>query len=189
MTENDDTAPGNALARVLRSHPQTAHDYLEFRRILAGDAAAFAAQRASEDQIARLGQCMTEMEAAFAANDPTREAIADATFHLAILEAAGNAVLLHVMQSLYDMLRSEAFYDHSALFLRSGGREAFLRQHRAIFAAIVAHDSGAARTAADTHVTYAMEVLREARLADQRRETALRRRNGLALAQPSRRQG
>ncbi|MBX9633458.1 MAG: hypothetical protein K2X44_00630 [Magnetospirillum sp.] len=46
------------LSRLLHSHPETAYDYLEFRRLLAGQASAFAAERATEEDLARLETCM-----------------------------------------------------------------------------------------------------------------------------------
>jgi GntR family transcriptional repressor for pyruvate dehydrogenase complex len=177
----------DTLSRLLHSHPETAYDYLEFRRLLAGQAAAFAAQRGSEEDLAHLAQCVRAMEAAHALDDPAQEAAADAHFHLAIYEAAGNAVMAHIMRRLLEMLKSGVFYDRSDLYLRRGVREGFLRQHQAIYAAIAARDPDAARAAADAHLASTKEALREAQRADQRREVSVRRREGLDLVTRSRR--
>ncbi len=177
----------DTLSRLLHSHPETAYDYLEFRRLLAGQAAAFAAERASDEQLAHLEDCMRAMVAAHALDDPAQEAAADAHFHLAVYEAAGNTVMTHIMRRLLEMLKSGVFYDRADLYLRRGVREGFLRQHQAIYTAIAARDPDAARAAADLHLTSTKEALREAQRADQRREVSIRRREGLDLVARPRR--
>jgi GntR family transcriptional repressor for pyruvate dehydrogenase complex len=180
-------APKNAagtvdpLARLLSSHPETAFDYLEFRGLMAGEAAAFAAQRATEAEIDHLRSCLQDMERAHALDDPAQEAAADAAFHLAIYEAAHNTVMGHIMRRLFEMLRSGVFYDRAELYLRRGVREGFLRQHQAIFAAIAVRNPAAAKVAADAHISSTAEALREAQKADHRREIATRRQHGSDL--------
>lgn len=174
------------LSRLLHSHPETAFDYLEFRRLLAGQAAAFAAERATEEDIARLHDALRAMEEAHALDDPAQEAQADARFHLICYEMAGNTLMLHIMRRLFAMLTSGVFYDRSDLYLRRGVREGFLRQHQAIYAAVAARNPDAARAAADAHLASTAEALREAQRADHRREVALRRRDGLELMSPGR---
>ncbi|HTH15799.1 MAG TPA: FCD domain-containing protein [Magnetospirillum sp.] len=174
------------LSRLLHSHPETAYDYLEFRRLLAGQAAAFAAERATEEDIERLHRALTAMEEAHALDDPAQEAQADAQFHLMCYEMAGNTLMTHIMRRLFDMLKSGVFYDRSDLYLRRGVRDGFLRQHQAIYAAIAARNPDAAYAAADAHLASTAEALREAQRADHRREVSLRRREGLDLMVPGR---
>ena len=52
--EDEQAAKADPLARLLQCHPETAFDYLEFRRMMAGPAAAFAAERATSEDIERL---------------------------------------------------------------------------------------------------------------------------------------
>ncbi|MBC7908421.1 MAG: FCD domain-containing protein [Rhodospirillaceae bacterium] len=177
----------DTLSRLLHSHPETAYDYLEFRRLLAGQAASFAAERATDDHVKHLEFSLRAMEQAHALDDPAQEAAADANFHLAIYDAAGNTVMAHIMRRLFEMLRSGVFYDRADLYLRRGVREGFLRQHQAIYAAIAARNPDAARAAADAHLASTTEALREAQRADQRREVSVRRREGLDLMVKSRR--
>ena len=56
--DEQEAAKADPLARLLQCHPETAFDYLEFRRMMAGPAAAFAAERATARDIERLGACM-----------------------------------------------------------------------------------------------------------------------------------
>lgn len=176
-----DDAMVDPLSRLLHSHPETAFDYLEFRRLLAGPAAAFAAERATEEDIQRLHDSLRAMEEAHALDDPAQEALADAQFHLTCYEMAGNTLMLHIMRRLFRMLTENVFYDRADLYLRRGVREGFLRQHQAIYAAIAARNPDAARAAADAHLASTAEALREAQRADHRRDVAVRRREGLEL--------
>ena len=166
------------LAALLRSHPETAYDYLEFRRLLAGEASAFAALRATPEDIARLTACLQTMEAAHAKDDPAEEAAADVSFHLAIYHATHNVVMVHIMTRLFDLLRQGVFFDRSDLYLRRGVRDGFLRQHQALYHAIKAGDGPAAKLAAEAHLVSTVEALREAQKADQRRDISIRRRDG-----------
>ena len=100
MTKTKATAAPPAsdpLAHLLQAHPETVFDYFEFRRVMAGNAAALAAERATEADLARLGACVQAMEQAHALDDPAHESQADADFHLAIYEAAHNLVMSQVM--------------------------------------------------------------------------------------------
>jgi len=171
----------DVLANLLRSHPETAYDYLEFRRLLAGQASAFAAERATPEDLARLRACMEAMEAAHANDDPAEEAAADINFHMAIYKATHNAVMVHIMARLFELLRQGVFFDRSDLYLRRGVRDGFLRQHQALFKAISAGDAATARGAAEAHLQSTVEALREAQKADHRRDISIRRRDGSGL--------
>ncbi|OIQ89442.1 putative L-lactate dehydrogenase operon regulatory protein [mine drainage metagenome] len=183
MTDDIETRAAGVelLARLLNSHPETAFDYLEFRGLLGGEAAAAAALRASEAELAHLGACLTALEEAHGLDDPAQEAQADARFHLAIYEAAHNAVMTHVMGGLLDMLQAGVFYDRADLYLRRGVRDSFLRQHQALYAAIAARNPEAARLTAKAHIAATAEALREAQMADHRRAVSERRAEGAGL--------
>jgi GntR family transcriptional repressor for pyruvate dehydrogenase complex len=169
------------LARLLQSHPETAYDYLEFRYLMAGNAAALAAERASEADLARMHACIEAMEKAHAVDDLAQEAAADAEFHLTIYEASQNLVMTQVMRRIFEMLKGGVFYDREDLYRRRGVREGFLRQHQAIWHAIASGNPVTARTAAEAHISSIREALREAQGVDQRRDVALRRRAGSDL--------
>ena len=177
----EDAAKADPLARLLQCHPETAFDYLEFRRMMAGPAAALAAERATPEDIERLGNCLRTMEETHELDDPSQEAAADASFHLAIYEASHNQVLIRIMQQFIRMMREDVFYERTSLYQRRGVRDSFLRQHQAIYHAIAAGNPEAARATADAHLASTMEALREAQRADARLEVALRRQQGAKL--------
>ncbi|MDD2870267.1 FCD domain-containing protein [Neomegalonema sp.] len=171
------------LVNLLRSRPESAFDYLEFRGAVEPMAAAHAAQRAAEPDRIAVARALERIEAAHLAANPSDEADADAALHLAIYEASHNAVLLHVMRALAEMLRDKALYSRDEFFARSGMRETLLRQPREIVAALLARDAEAARLAAQRHIAFTVEALGEIRAAEARLEASLRRlgRAGLAV--------
>ncbi|UDL89595.1 FadR family transcriptional regulator [Mesorhizobium sp. PAMC28654] len=63
----------------------------EFRHIIEPEASAFAAMRRSDEQMAEISQACREMGEAMSLQERTR---ADTRFHLAILRAAGNDLLV-----------------------------------------------------------------------------------------------
>jgi GntR family transcriptional repressor for pyruvate dehydrogenase complex len=179
--DEENAAKADPLARLLQCHPETAFDYLEFRRMMAGPAAAFAAERATPEDLRHLDDCMRAMEEAYELDDLSEEVAADVAFHLAIYEASHNQVLIGIMQQFIRMMSEDVFYERTSLYQRRGVRDSFLRQHQAIYHAIAAGNPDAARATADAHLASTMEALREAQRADARLEVALRRQQGAKL--------
>ncbi|SEH64604.1 FCD domain-containing protein [Magnetospirillum fulvum] len=180
---SDDANGGGAepLPGLLHGHPETAFDYFEFRRLMAGSVAELAATRATEADLARIAACVQALEDAHLHDDPDQEAAADTDFHTALCEAAGNPVTTRVMLRIFEMLRGGVFYDRCDLYRRRGVRDGFLVQHRAMWQAILARDPQLARTLSEAHIDATEDALREARDDDARREVALRRQDGIGL--------
>jgi GntR family transcriptional regulator, transcriptional repressor for pyruvate dehydrogenase complex len=99
------------------------------------------------------------MEAAHLKRDPTHEAALDAQFHMAIIEASHNIVMLHMMRSMFDLLREGVFYNRQVMFAQRTTREALLDQHRQINTALQARDPAAARAAIKAHLDYVAVAL------------------------------
>ena len=169
------TSITDPLLPLLASRLETTDDYLEFRELSEGPAAALAARRATPVDLAELERCMARIDRAHGLQDPTEEAEADADLHVAIYEATHNVVLLHVMRALSGMLRAGVFYNREKLYARAELRELLRGQHRAIHDAIAARDPDAARAAAAGHIGFTHAALREIREAEARLEVSLRR--------------
>ena len=73
---------------------------------------------------------------------------------MAIIEASHNVVMLHMMRSMFDLLRQGVFYNRQMMFRNRMTRDQLLDQHRAINAAMQARDPAAARAAVEAHLTY-----------------------------------
>lgn len=164
-----------ALVRLFRAHDEAVFDYLAFRRDMEGLAAERAARLGSDTDLAVIDTILRKMEAAHLKRDPADEAQLDADFHLAIIEASHNVVMLHMMRSMYQLLREGVFYNRQVMFRQRMTREALLDQHRAINAALQARDPAAARAAVEAHLGYVEQALTDQQIAE-RNEAIARQR-------------
>ena len=164
-----------ALVRLFSTHPDAVADYVAFRRDLEGMAADRAARLGSDTDLQVIDSVFQKMLAAHAKRDPADEATLDAEFHMAIIEASHNVVLLHMMRSMFDMLRAGVFYNRQAVFRHRQTRDQLLDQHRAIRDAILARDPAAAREAVGAHMDYVQATLADLDRADRHEDIARQR--------------
>ncbi|RPE67199.1 GntR family transcriptional regulator [Pacificibacter maritimus] len=150
-----------ALIKLFADHDEAVFDYLAFRRDFEGLAAQRAAEHGSETDLKVIDQLFKEMEAAHPKRNPADEGRLDAQFHLAILEASHNLVMLHLMHATFELLRDGVFYQRSVMFKERSNRAELLEQHRAINSAIQARDPQAAQNAITAHLTYVENALRD----------------------------
>jgi GntR family transcriptional repressor for pyruvate dehydrogenase complex len=163
------------LAELLERSPNTAQDFLELRTTLDGIAAYYAALRATEVDRELLTLCFETMEEAYNEKDPSEEADIDADFHMAIAEAAHNVVLLHILRSLFLILRTNVVSNRMNLYIRPSSRKILLKQHKAIYEAIMTCDPEKARNAAAGHLQYVKETMMEIGQEETRTEVSQRR--------------
>ncbi|PKP70530.1 MAG: GntR family transcriptional regulator [Alphaproteobacteria bacterium HGW-Alphaproteobacteria-4] len=155
-----------ALIRLFASHEQAVFDYLSFRRDMEGLAAERAARLGSDTDLRVIGAIFARMEAAHQKRNPTDEAALDAEFHMAIVEASHNVIMLHMMRAMFGLLREGVFYNRSVMFRQRSTREALLDQHRAINAALQARNPAAARAAIESHLSFVEVALLDQQKAD-----------------------
>ncbi|HEY0332698.1 MAG TPA: transcriptional regulator LldR [Stenotrophomonas sp.] len=167
-------APLTAYQPVMREDPDYRYDVLEARHALEGGAAWHAAQRATDEDRARIQAAFHAMWRAHARRDDAAEALADAQFHLAIAEASHNLVLLQVMRGLFELLQNNISQSRQRLYQAPRIGAALQNQHRAICDAIVAGDAERARTAMHAHLQYVYDALRALEQDEARRERASR---------------
>lgn len=163
------------LMQMFQSNPQTTTDFVEFRSIVEGNAAYYAALRATDADRQLLQTCFEAMESAHQEDDANHEADIDADFHLIIAEAAHNVVLLHIMRAMVNVLREGVFYNRMQLYTRRGARDLLLKQHRAVYDAIMGGDPDQARQAAKAHLSYVQEVMRDLEREEVRQEVSKKR--------------
>ena len=164
-----------ALIQLFASHDEAVFDYVAFRRDVEGLAAERAARLGTESDLKVVDRVFARMEAAHSRRSGAEEARLDAEFHLSIIEAGHNVVMLHMMRSMFDLLREGVFYNRQVMFRQRTTRAALLDQHRAINAALQARDPAAARAAVEAHLTYVERCLLDQRRAD-RHEAIARQR-------------
>ncbi len=164
-----------ALVRLFASHDEAVFDAIAFRRDMEGLAAERAARLGSDTDLGVIGAIFDKMEAAHAKRDPADEARHDAEFHLAIIEASHNVIMLHMMRSMYDLLREGVFYNRQVMFKQRTTRRVLLDQHRAINVALQARDPKAARAAVIAHMDYVETSLRDQLRAERNEDIARQR--------------
>ncbi len=161
-----------ALIRLFSEHPEAAFDYTAFRRDLEALAAARAARYGSDTDLLVVQAVFDKMVAAHDRASAEEEARLDAQFHMSIIEASHNVVMLHMMRSMFDLLREGVFYNRQVMFRQRVTRRALLDQHRAINAGIQSRDPDAAAEAVQVHLAYVEQALSDRQKADRNEEVA-----------------
>tara|TARA_R110002073_G_scaffold22414_8_gene77453 strand:- start:3477 stop:4247 length:771 start_codon:yes stop_codon:yes gene_type:complete len=167
-----ETTFSRALINLFATHDEAVFDYVSFRRDLEGMAAERAARFGSDTDLKVIDTVFRKMEAAHAKKNPADEAALDAEFHLAIIEASHNIIMLHTMRAMFDLLKAGVFYNRQQMFRQRTTRDTLLEQHAAINAAVQSRDPQAARAAAEAHLTYVEVTLSDLRKSDKNEEVA-----------------
>lgn len=130
---------------------------VEVRRVLEGEIAALAAERATRAQVAGMRRALAAIDAATAAGE---DGVAeDLAFHRAIGQATGNPQFGRVIGFLEQYLREAMRITRGNEARRLDFMQAVRLEHRAIVEAIAARDVRAARRAATTHLTHSQRRL------------------------------
>ncbi len=120
--------------------------------LLESDAAAVAAERASEPERAELRAIHAELEASAADRD--RFFAANERFHLRLLEIADNRWRIQLVGDLRKVMK----LNRRQSLLRQGRIEASLREHRAVLAAIEQRDGPRAQALMRAHLDAGREA-------------------------------
>ena len=117
------------LLQLLESNPEAQRDLLEFRHTLEASCAYYAALRATEMDRERLRLAFERLQDCYARVDEVgraEEGEADASFHLAIAEASHNAVLLHTIRGLFDLLKRNVVTNIGGMYKQRSETRAIL---------------------------------------------------------------
>ena len=134
-----------------------------------------AARLGSDTDLKVIATVLQRMEVAHRKRSGDEEASLDAEFHLSIIEASHNIVMLHMMRSMFDLLREGVFYNRQMMFKQRTTRDHLLDQHRAINEAIQDRDPEAARAAVEAHLAFVEASLLDQRKAEQHEVVARQR--------------
>jgi GntR family transcriptional repressor for pyruvate dehydrogenase complex len=128
-------------------------DIVEARKVLEGEIAALAAERATTEEADEIGAAVAELREAIP--EPVRALAADMRFHLALARAAHNEILFNAVQLLRNLMAQWLL-----LNLRVPQTPAkVLQQHEAIYTAIRHRDPAGARTEMLQHLTEMGQLL------------------------------
>jgi GntR family transcriptional repressor for pyruvate dehydrogenase complex len=136
------------LSLLIKTDTQKIFDLIEVRKAMEAWGASQAAQRATEEDVKRLESIIEEMEKAIEeGRDWDKE---DADFHLAIAQATHNMVQIHIMSTMYDLLRESV----AKLFTDKVKMKKLFQQHDRILNAIKNHSPEKARERTLEHLDY-----------------------------------
>jgi DNA-binding FadR family transcriptional regulator len=124
---------------------------VEVREILEPGIAALAAIRADDQDLTAMRDALAVMDQAGRDTDAFIEA--DLDFHLALAEAAGNPIVLSLIDSIVGLLREQRL----RIFSIGGGPERGQCHHKRILDAIERHDPNEARAAMQAHLSQVRE--------------------------------
>jgi len=132
---------------------------MEARAALEGEAAFYAALRASDDQLQKLDEEFYRMQAR--SEDTTlAKAKADLTFHMQIAESSHNLLIISFSQIFYSRYFN-AIYGVLSRTLKKFGRypDGISKQHAQIHKALMNRDAETARRVAQDHILYTLRSL------------------------------
>ena len=164
-----------ALINLYGRHGLAFFDYLEYRREQEGFAAQCAAQRATPPDRVAIQSCLDTLIAAYESDDLERSLKADIAFHMAIVKASHNVMLIHMMRSIYDLTEQKIFFSRNHLREIEGSSKALLEQHKAIAEAILEGKADQAMAAARAHMDYVEEKFRWQNEFERRKAVAEKR--------------
>lgn len=158
VTNGTSNSMRRSLDRLVKSGEESGRAYLvEVREILEPEIAALAALRADDEEVATMREAVTVMDKAAWDSDAYIEA--DLDFHLALAEAAGNPIVLSLIDSIVGLLREQRL----RIFRVEGGPDRGQHHHRRILEAIERHDAPGARAAMQAHLSQVREDSRRTR--------------------------
>ncbi len=176
-----DSAFSESLVRLFANHDEALFDYITFRRDLEGMSAERAARYGSEMDLQVIDTIYQKMEAAHQKRDPSEEARLDAEFHLSIVEASHNIIMLHIMRAMFNLLHQGVFYNRQMIFRQRGTRDELLEQHRAINTALQQRDPTAARDAARGHLDYVEQLMSDLKRSEKNEKIARMRYDHISM--------
>src|SRR6202047_3055584 len=152
VTNGTSQAIRQSLDLMIRINQQEGSANLaELRLVLEPEIAGLAASRIEEQLLSTMRESVAVMDRNL--RDPDAYVEADLDFHLALAEAAGNPLLLSLLDSIVGLLREQ----RSRIFSVKGGPERGQLHHKRILAAVEQRDSEAAREAMRAHLQQVLE--------------------------------
>jgi len=161
VTENSAETLRQTMADAIFMSGCTLLDLIEVRTAVEAEAAFHAAKRATEQDLAEMLSYIEKMEAAETMDDKYIEA--DLGFHLALVRASKNPILLIIEQAYTPLLRD-------TITSASQGPEVIERAyhyHRNIYDAIVAKDGQKAEANMQTHLVVTQSNIKERYLQEE----------------------
>ena len=142
------------LDQLIREDIHTVFELIEVRKAIEIWNAYYAAERAADEDIARLEKSVESMRKKIEQHESSVEE--DANFHIAVSQAAHNKIQTHLMFSIYDLLKESIanYFDNFKL-------NYILDQHVRVIEAIKKKDPVLASRRMREHLDYVESVVKE----------------------------
>ena len=142
-------------AGVLGDNPEFQKQVMDVRAMLEGEAAYYAASRATDQQLRGLDKEYHRMQQRGQRETTLEKAKEDLRFHMMIAESSHHLLIISFSQLFYTRFFN-AIYGVLNRTLKKYGRypDGIRAQHTAIHQAIMARDAEAAKSAAVEHILY-----------------------------------
>ncbi len=141
-----------SLDRMIRiGQPEGSVYLVELREIFEPEIAALAALRVEESHLTQMREAIAIMDRSM--HNPDAYIEADLDFHLALAEAAGNPLVLSLLDSIVELLREQRI----RIFTHAGGPKRGQEHHKLILAAIEQRDPLLARNCMRAHLKQVRE--------------------------------
>jgi GntR family transcriptional repressor for pyruvate dehydrogenase complex len=175
VTDRLEAAFVDPWQEMLQGHPLLQNDLLEFRHMLESQAAALAAERATDVDLERMNAAHTALQAAYDSDDMRACIDNDVAFHQAVAEAAHNVLIGHLSSSLLRVIHGHISRNLDHLHARPRQWDELRAQHQAIWQAIRERKPDTAARAAREHIEFVGRSMAETAREEERRHSALRR--------------
>jgi GntR family transcriptional repressor for pyruvate dehydrogenase complex len=142
------------LSVLIKSDTQKIYDLIEVRKAMEAWGAYHAAQRATEEDLKEMERILKEMRHAIEEGRPWVKE--DADFHLVIAQSTHNTIQIHLMSTIYDLLKESV----ARVLTDRGKMKKLYQQHYRIFNAIKNHSSDKAREKTLEHLDYVDSVVK-----------------------------
>ncbi|MGU7771719.1 FadR/GntR family transcriptional regulator [Burkholderia sp. MR1-5-21] len=132
-------------------------DVIRARAYLETEIAVQAVRNATEEQIARVRECLEKLR--YCVVGEPELIPADRSFHMRIAEASGNGAYVLLLETLWEHRTAPLYYQLENHFLSSKVWKQSMMEHEEIFAALVARDEKRIAKAMQAHMHNAEERL------------------------------
>ncbi len=148
------------LQTFIKDDPNLIWDIVEIRKIIELWAVKKACEAADENDLKLIKDAFNELldDFKYKRNDEQ----SDAEFHFSIIKATKNTVLMHMMSSIFKLLKDATNMGRSYEFgVRGLSREELLNEHKSVFEAIMNRDTNLAYKSMDRHLSYIDDNFKE----------------------------
>ena len=141
------------LKTFIKDDPALIWDLVEIRKNIELWAVRKACEAADESDLEMLRDAFMDLYEDFMYQRPDEQS--DAEFHFSIIKATKNTVLMHMMSSIFKLLKDATNMGrHYEFEVRKLSREELLNEHREVFEAIMKRDPDLAYEKMKRHLSY-----------------------------------